>query len=143
MKWSLEKQAEEVYRVVVEALEAGIRGDEETFNDLHSHGYTRYSDLPPYRLQSREEALKLKISLLTQLIDFEYSLENFQTFYHGDVAVACFLLRYRGMAVNDYAFEGRMVEGVARCTVVLEKNGDKWRILHEHLSRVPEGFSAD
>jgi len=54
-----------------------------------------------------------------------------------------FNLRYQGMAVNDYAFEGKLVKGVSRCTTVLKKTSQGWRILHEHYSRVPEGFSSD
>jgi hypothetical protein len=50
------------------------------------------------------------------------------------------ILRYRGMAVNDYAFEGRLVDTVVRCSIVLEKTENGWRILHEHLSRTPENF---
>ncbi|MCX8201561.1 MAG: nuclear transport factor 2 family protein [Candidatus Caldarchaeum sp.] len=137
----MNKTAEEIYQTVVKSFEAGKQGLSDDFNDLHSARYTRYSDLPPYHLQERDEALQLKTSLLTQLVDFEYNIENFRVITVQDTAVAFFILHYRGMAINDYAFEGKVVEGSARCTLVLERIGGSWKILHEHLSRTPEGFS--
>ncbi|MCS7137287.1 MAG: nuclear transport factor 2 family protein [Candidatus Caldarchaeum sp.] len=139
----MNKVAEEIYQTVLKMFELGKQGMSEEFNDLHSSEYTRYSDLPPYRLQEREEGLQLKMSLMTQLVDFEYSVENFRVLTSGHLALAFFTLQYKGMAVNDYAFEGKFVKGLARCTLVLEKVGGCWKILHEHLSRVPEGFSLD
>ena len=135
------EEVKEVLGFLARVFEAGRNGLWEEFESLHSPGYTRFSDLPPFRLQSREEALKLKLSLLTELIDFEYEFVEPRVDFRDGFAVASFILRYRGMAVNDYAFEGRLVDSVVRCTAVLEKTGDGWRILHEHLSRTPEGFS--
>lgn len=137
----MNKAADEIYQTVEKSFEVGKQGFSDDFNDLHSPRYTRYSDLPPYHLQEREEALQLKMSLLTQLVDFKYDIENFQVVIADGTAVAFFILHYRGMAVNDYAFEGKVVKGTARCTLVLERVGGSWKILHEHLSRVPEGFS--
>jgi len=133
----------EVLDVVRKAYDFGRQGIYEKFSAIHASGYTRFSDLPPFRLQEREEALKLKESLLTQLIDFEYELINPKVAIHGDVALASFIMRYRGMAVNDYAFEGRIVDTLVRCTVILIREDGEWKIVHEHFSRIPEGFSPE
>jgi hypothetical protein len=134
------ERAEEVLSFLARVFEAGRNGSWEEFESMHSPGYTRFSDLPPFRLQTREEALKLKLSLLTELIDLEYEFLEPRVVVMERFAVASLILRYRGMAVNDYAFEGRLVDTVVRCSIVLEKTENGWRILHEHLSRTPENF---
>lgn len=139
----MNETVEEIYQTICRSFEYGRQGLSEQFNETHSEDYTRYSDFPPFRLQERDEGLQLKMSLLTQLVDFEFTIENFRVIASGELAVAVFILRYSGMAVNDYAFEGKLVKSVARCTVVLRRYGREWRILHEHLSRVPEGYSLE
>ncbi|MEM2095635.1 MAG: nuclear transport factor 2 family protein [Candidatus Caldarchaeum sp.] len=136
-------ETDEVVNTIKVSLEFSKNGLVDEVLELHHQDYTRFSDLPPFRLQSRDEALKLKLSLMTELVDFEYRMTEPKVVIMGDVALAVFTMRYRGMAVNNYAFEGRMVDAAVRCSVVLRRVGRSWKILHEHVSRVPEGFSAD
>ncbi|MEM2236899.1 MAG: nuclear transport factor 2 family protein [Candidatus Caldarchaeum sp.] len=135
--------SDEILETIRKCFELGKNGMFEAFNELHAENYTRYSDLPPFRLQERDEALKLKASLLTELVDFEYEMMQPTVELMEDTALAVFLMRYRGMAVNDYAFEGRMIDATVRCSVLLRKTKQGWKIVHEHLSKIPEGFSPD
>ncbi|MEM1943612.1 MAG: nuclear transport factor 2 family protein [Candidatus Caldarchaeum sp.] len=136
-------ETDEVVNTIKVSLEFSKNGLVDEVLELHHQDYTRFSDLPPFRLQTRDEALKLKLSLMTELVDFEYWMTEPKVVIMGEVALAVFTMRYRGMAVNSYAFEGRMVDAAVRCSVVLKRVGRIWKILHEHVSRVPEGFSAD
>ncbi|MEM0383374.1 MAG: nuclear transport factor 2 family protein [Candidatus Caldarchaeum sp.] len=136
-------ETDEVINTIKLSLEFSRNGLIDEFQELHHQDYTRFSDLPPFRLQSRDEALKLKLSLMTELVDFDYRMTEPQVVIMGDVALAVFTMRYGGMAVNNYAFEGRMVDAAVRCSMVLRRVGRSWKILHEHVSRIPEGFSAD
>ena len=54
------------------------------------------------------------------------------------MAIATFYLRYKGVFVNDYSFEGSTVSGRSRVTMVVAKFGDDWRIVHHHASRFPD-----
>lgn len=129
---------EEILRVVRRVFETGKEGNLETFRQLHSTHYTRFSDLPPYRIQEKDEALKLKGSLYSELVDFTYQMSDIEVKVLGDVAVVTFLLKYGGVYVYGYTFEGRPLSITSRCTVVLVREDGEWRIIHEHYSRIPE-----
>ena len=129
----------EVLETVLRVFEAGRRGDEEEIKNLHSDNFTRFSELPPLHLQERDEALKLKTSLYTELIDFNYRIENFNVRLLSDnVALATFTLSYEGVYIYSYTFEGRPFTMNVRCTSVLVKEGSSWKIVHEHYSRLQE-----
>ncbi|MEM4190024.1 MAG: nuclear transport factor 2 family protein [Candidatus Caldarchaeum sp.] len=136
-------QLDEVLETIRRSFELGRSGLFEEFSELHAENYTRFSDLPPLRLQDRDEALKLKASLLSELVDFEYEIVNPSIQLMGNIALALFYMRYKGLAVNDYAFEGQRVEATVRCSVLLQKTVQGWKIVHEHLSKAHESFLPD
>ncbi len=136
-------QVEEVLETIRRSFELGRKGLVDEFNELHDQNYTRFSELPPYRLQERDEALRLKASLLRGLVDFTYQLIYPTIVVVDGAAVAVFLMKYRGMAVNSYAFEGRIVDATVRYSMVLQRSANSWKILHEHISKIPWGFSPD
>lgn len=126
-------------RVILEMYEAMREADYERLADLHSSdGYTRYSDLPPYGLMDIEESLRAKASLMTQIQDFGYEITNLAVRELGGVAIATYEVSYGGILVYDYRFEGRSFRVRSRCTAILIKEAGRWRILHEHHSRIPE-----
>jgi len=127
-----------VLETITKVFEAGRNGDAEMIKQLHSNSYTRFSELPPFHLQERDEALKLKTALYTELIDFNYKMENVNIRIISDsVAVAAFNLSYEGVYIYSYTFEGRPFSMHVRCTAILVKEDGEWKILHEHYSRIP------
>ncbi len=129
----------DVLETILKVFEAGRNGDAESMKILHSELFTRYSELPPLHLQDRDEALKLKTSLYTELIDFKYQIDNMNIkMLSDDVALATFTLSYEGVYIYSYTFEGKPFTMQVRCTVVLVKENGEWRILHEHYSRMEE-----
>ncbi|HID04432.1 MAG TPA: DUF4440 domain-containing protein [Candidatus Caldiarchaeum subterraneum] len=130
---------QEVLETILKVFEAGRNGDADGVKMLHSERFTRYSELPPLHLQGRDEALKLKTSLYTELIDFKYQIDDVSiVMLSGDTALATFTLSYEGVYIYSYTFEGRPFSMHVRCTVVLVKEDGGWRILHEHYSRLDE-----
>ena len=130
----------EILETILKVFEAGRRGDAEGIKMLYSERFTRYSELPPLHLQLRDEALKLKTSLYTELIDFKYQINDLNVvMLSGDAALATFTLSYEGVYIYSYTFEGRPFTMNVRCTAVLVREGGGWKILHEHYSRLDDG----
>ena len=128
-----------VLETLLKVFEAGRNGDAESMKMLHSEQFTRYSELPPLHLQERDEALKLKTSLYTELIDFKYEINDVSIRMLSDnAALATFTLSYEGVYIYSYTFEGRPFSMQVRCTAVLVREGGEWKILHEHYSRMDE-----
>jgi ketosteroid isomerase-like protein len=65
--------------------------------------------------------------------DEHYGLENLQWLVNDDLTAVCiYLFRWQGK------IEGRLVQGMGRGTSVLEKSNSDWKVIHEHLSSLPE-----
>jgi len=62
-----------------------------------------------------------------------YWLDQLEWIAEGDGAAAC-LYRFNWEALAD----GKLVSGSGRGTTVLKRVGDRWWIVHEHLSRFPD-----
>jgi len=126
----------EVYHAVQQVLEWAKMGELDKFIAAHDEDYTRFSDLPPFTIQHRDLALRLKTSLFTELIDPQFQIREMKVRVYGEVAVATYIMDFSGVAVSGYTFEGRKLEGSSRCTAVLRKKSGRWLIVHEHLSRL-------
>jgi ketosteroid isomerase-like protein len=132
---SLEQEVESTLHSV---FEAGRRGDFTTLARLHAQDarFSKFSDTPPLRRLTADEAQMHEELAFASLSDFHYHIRDLKVDVLGDLAVATFYLDYGGVLVNNYTFEGRTLEVQNRATVVLERHDGKWRILHEHFSRL-------
>jgi len=125
----------QVLHTVVEALEAMRNKDPERLLTLHSSkSYTLFNDGPPSRLLHGEEALRLKLSLLSQVQDLTYEIRDPQVVVYRDFAVAAYHLAMKGILVYQYRFEGRGWLRSTRCTTVMVREEGSWKIIHEHYS---------
>ena len=131
---------QKVVETILKVLEAGRRGDADEIKQLHADGFTRFSEFPPYSLQERDEAIKLKSSLYTELVDFKYDIRDMRVKVFNGIALATFILSYEGMYIYSYTFEGRDFRMRVRCTVVLLKEGSEWKIIHEHYSPISDEY---
>jgi ketosteroid isomerase-like protein len=66
-------------------------------------------------------------------VDERYWLEEKTWVASGEDAASC-IYRFRWTAI----IEGKPASGGGRGTTVLRKEGDRWKIVHEHLSREPD-----
>jgi ketosteroid isomerase-like protein len=100
--------------------------------------FTKFDENPPYTRQNSEEAFIYEQAAFANISDYNYSIEDLRIDLFGDVAIATFYLSYSGMFVNDYSFEGSPVRAKTRVTMALARTQKGWKLVHEHLSRMPD-----
>ncbi len=130
-------------RALFDSFESMRNKDPDRLLELHSRrGYTLFNDAPPFQLLEDETGLSLKMSILSQVQDLTYNIRNLHVKVFGGVAVAAYELEMSGILVYQYRFEGQRWFRRARCTTVLLKEDEGWRIVHEHFSPIDTSSSA-
>jgi ketosteroid isomerase-like protein len=125
----------EVIEAILDVYEAMRTKDSERLISRHAKsGYSLFNDAPPYELLQDEDALHLKLSLMSQVQDLTYSVKEQGVEVLGDVVIVLYELEMSGLLVYQYRFEGSRWVRSARCTAVLKKEEGVWRIAHEHFS---------
>ena len=69
------------------------------------------------------------------ITDFDFSIESFTARSYGKSGTAFFVLR------QDYMGDGQERSEYLPTTLVLEKHGDAWKIVHAHRSADPETWA--
>ena len=135
-----DKDREDVEGTIRAFFEAGKNKDLTALADFHAprDQFTKFDENPPYSRQNSDEAFVYEQAAFANISDYDYSIADLRVDLLGDVAVASFHLRYSGMFVNDYSFEGSPVRARSRVTMVLERTAKGWKMVHEHFSRVPD-----
>jgi ketosteroid isomerase-like protein len=130
----------EVEMLVRALFEAGKNKDLASLADFHASPevFTKFDSTPPYTRQTAQDAFVYEQAAFANISDYEYKLEDLRVDVIGEVALATFYLTYRGVFVNDYSFEGRMVGSKSRVTMVFARFGTSWKIVHEHFSSFPD-----
>ena len=134
---------EEVASVIRAFYEAGKNKDLPTLMNFHSPAsvFSKFDENPPYTRQSSDDAFVYEQASFANISDYEYKISDLRIDVISDTedaAVATFYLTYSGVFVNDYSFEGRTVGSRTRVTMVLGKFGREWKIVHAHLSPMPD-----
>ncbi len=137
---SAEADEEIVRSAVLSAFEVGRSKDFGKLARLHADDvrFSKFSDTAPYSRQTAREASMYEEMAFANISDFKFSIENLKIDFFGDVAIATFIVEYRGILVDDYTFTGRTLNWKSRATMVFQKRRDAWLIIHEHLSKMPE-----
>ena len=127
----------EVTAVITSYFEVGKSKDITTLSRFFapSQYFSKFDESAPYTRQSSDEAFMYEQARFANISDYEYKVEQLRIDVVGLIAIATFYLSYKGVFVNDYAFEGSTVGGKSRVTMVLGKFGDAWKIVHQHVSR--------
>ena len=135
-----DKDKDEIEDTVRAFFEAGKNKDLTALASFHAprDQFTKFDENPPYSRQTSEEAFVYEQAAFANISDYAYSIEELRVDLLGDVAVASFYLNYSGMFVNDYSFEGSPIRAKSRVTMVMGRTPKGWKIIHEHLSRIPE-----
>ena len=135
-----DRDKKEIEAVIRAFFEAGKNKDLTALADFHASRdlFTKFDENPPYTRQNSDEAFVHEQAAFTNIADYDYSIDELRVDLLGDVAVASFYLSYSGMFVNEYSFEGSPVRGRARVTLVLTRTKKGWKMVHEHLSRMPD-----
>lgn len=82
-------------------------------------------------LDSTKSRLKMTLPRIT---DYEYSMESMDVKVYGNGAFAFYVLR------QDYKVDGRERSEYLPTTMVLERRGEGWKIVHVHRSADPESW---
>ena len=133
---ALKREAEVVIRAF---FEAGRNKELTAILGFHSppEVFTKFDESPPYTRQNSEEAFIYEQAAFANISDYQYKVDSLRIDLIGGTAVATFYLTYKGVFVNDYSFEGRIVGSRSRVTMVLAKFDGQWRIAHAHFSQFP------
>ena len=136
---SSDKDRKDIEALIRAFFEAGKNKDLTALSDFHAPGgqFTKFDENPPYARQNSEEAFVYEQAAFANISDYNYSIDELRIDLFGDVAIATFYLSYSGMFVNDYSFEGSPVRARTRVTMALARTPKGWRMVHEHLSRIP------
>ena len=135
-----DKDRRDVEAVIRGFFEAGRVKDLTALSDFHAprDQFTKFDENPPYTRQNSEEAFVYEQAAFANISDYNYSIDDLRIDLFGDVAIATFYLSYSGMFVNDYSFEGSPIRARTRVTMALARTPMGWRMVHEHLSRIPD-----
>lgn len=136
----VDKDRKDVEALIRAFFDAGRDKNLTTLADFHGprDQFTKFDENPPYTRQNSEEAFLYEQAAFANISDYAYSIDDLRIDLFGDMAVATFYLSYSGMFVNDYSFEGSPVRAKARVTMALARSPKGWRMVHEHLSRIPD-----
>ncbi len=96
--------------------------------------YSRFDDWPPGMRSLGEEALRIEEGALKVLQDYKYAIKDLIVKVIGNVAISSFYIHYDGK------IRMKTFNIISRVSIVLKKNGSKWRIIHEHFSIIPENI---
>jgi len=123
---------EAIRSVVIRRIEGIKTRDAKAIENLvYKEKYTKFDDWPPLELQG-QEGLGNEAKALKLLKEYDYETRAWKIEILGDSALAAFMIRYRGK-IRDLSFNVR-----SRVTFLLVKQGDEWKIVHEHWSRFPQ-----
>ena len=108
-------------------------GANKNFKELeaaHLYGpkFTKFDDWEPLTRQDAETAKKGEKEAFMSVKDFAYSIHDFKADVFGKIAVTTFSVDY-GMQLDKDKIKAK-----ARATIVFIKDGNDWKITHEHFS---------
>ncbi len=135
-----DKDKSEVEKTIRAFFEAAKNKDFSALAGFHASRdyFTKFDENPPYTRQNSEEAFVYEQATFANISDYSYSIDELRIDLLGEVAIATFYLNYSGMFVNDYSFEGSPVRARTRVTMVLARTPKGWKMVHEHISRMPD-----
>lgn len=108
----------------------------ESISEFFDTNFTKFGDSPPYDLRDFERALMLEQLQFASISDYDFTITDMKVDVIGDIAVAAFALESTGIIVDDYSFRGTAIKNKSRATIVLQKNKGRWKMLHQHLSKM-------
>lgn len=98
---------------------------------------SKFGDTPPYMRMDYNETCMYEELYFASVSDYDFKIEDLKVDFFDDMAIATFIIEHTGMLVDDYSFTGRTMSVRSRGTMVLQKKGVQWLIVHEHFSKIP------
>ena len=128
-----------IKKAVYKAFEIGKSKDLQSIQSMHYNDkrFSKFGDIPPYMRMDYSEACMHEELYFASVSDYNFKIEDLKVDLFGDVGIATFLIEHTGMLVDDYSFTGRTMSVKSRATMVFQKKGSEWLIIHEHFSKIP------
>jgi ketosteroid isomerase-like protein len=121
-----------VKNVLIRRIEGIKNRDAKTIEEIVlKEKYSKFDDWPPFDLQG-SDALKNEADALNALKEYNYETRAWRIEIFGDSAIVAFLINYQGK-IRDLSFSIR-----SRITAYLVRQGEEWKLVHEHWSRFLE-----
>ncbi|MFQ5921156.1 MAG: YybH family protein [Nitrososphaerales archaeon] len=134
-----ESERSAVERAVRMAFEIGKSKDLRSIQGMHLNDerFSKFGEMPPYTRMNFSEACMHEELFFASVSDYQFRLEDLRVDLFDDMAVATFLVEHSGMLVDDYSFRGQTMRSKSRGTMIFQKKGSEWLIVHEHFSKIP------
>ena len=119
-----------IQKRINEILEVAKSRDIDRLESFHLYGpkFTKFDDMDPLTRQDAEMGKKSERETFTNLQVIDAGVEDLKVDVFGKVAIATFYMNYKGAVGKD------TLSGKDRGTFVFVKDGDNWKITHEHFS---------
>ncbi len=129
---TLGTEEQPIREVITKRLDALRRQDPRLLEGtIIQSDFSKFDDWPPYELQG-PEALQREREAISVLKRYDYELKDLRVQVANGAAIAAFHLHYWGV-IRQKQFDIN-----SRVTLVLRREGDVWKIIHEHYSRFGE-----
>jgi len=128
-----------IKKTVYRAFEIGKSKDLQSIQSMHYNDkrFSKFGDTPPYMRMDFNDACMHEELYFASVSDYDFKIEDLRVDIFDDTAIATFLIEHTGMLVDDYSFTGRTMDVKSRATMVFQKKGSEWLIIHEHFSKIP------
>jgi len=125
-----EKEQEDIKKLLVEIFETAKAKDMVALDAYHlnSPKFSKFDDGDVPQLQDYAMAKKTEEEFFTSISQFNYTLPEVKVDVFDDMAITSFILDY-SVVLGEETFTGK-----SRSTLVFVKDGDGWKIVHEHFS---------
>jgi len=125
--------------MVYKAFEIGKSKDLQSIQRMHYNDkrFSKFGDTPPYMRMDYNETCMHEELYFASVSDYDFKIEDLRVDLFSDMAIATFIIEHTGMLVDDYSFTGRTMNVKSRATMVFQKKGSEWLIVHEHFSKIP------
>jgi hypothetical protein len=123
----------EVRVIVDKRLKAIQTHDEDIIGEIMDKSmYTKFDDWPPFNRQDSTEALENEKGAYKVIRKYDYEIIDYKEDMLDGTALATFHIHYWG-TIRDRDFDVN-----SRVTLVMKKQDQLWKVIHEHWSRFPE-----
>ncbi|MFQ5941072.1 MAG: YybH family protein [Nitrososphaerales archaeon] len=139
----VESEEDIVKKAIYRSFEIGKSKDLQAIQSLHYNDkrFSKFGDTPPYLRMDYNETCMYEELYFASISDYDFRVEELKVDLFDDIAIATFIVEHMGMLVDDYSFTGRIMNAKARGTMVFQKAGSQWLIVHEHFSKIPSESS--
>ena len=130
---------DEVIKIVKAFFDIGKTKDFTKLKDMQiDEGFSSFSDVPPYDLKDFADSIMLEELRFVSISDYEYELKSPKiSILDGKFAIVAFELKQKGMLIDNKSFTGNQIIINGRATFILVKREERWRIIHIHMSKIP------